>query len=66
MAPTRPSVTRWRDDGEHRINAPESYAPPLPGAETRLAALSAKVRADLHALHAEYLRLVRFALSPSV
>lgn len=47
---TRPVITRWRDDGEERINAPESYAPPLPGAEMRLAALSAKARADLHGL----------------
>ncbi len=47
---SHPLVTRWSDSGEERINAPESYAPPLPGAEMRLAALSAKVRSDLHAL----------------
>jgi cation diffusion facilitator CzcD-associated flavoprotein CzcO len=49
-SPARPQVIRWRDGGKDRINAPESYAPPLPGAEARLASLSAKVRADLHAL----------------
>ena len=46
----RPPIVRWRDDGAHRINAPESYEPPLPGADMRTAALAAKVRADLHAL----------------
>jgi cation diffusion facilitator CzcD-associated flavoprotein CzcO len=47
---TRPPLVRWRDDGETRINAPESYAPPLPGADMRLAALAARVRADMHVL----------------
>ena len=47
---TRPPLVRWRDDGETRINAPESYGPPLPDADMRLAALAARVRGDLHVL----------------
>jgi FAD-dependent urate hydroxylase len=49
-SPDRPGIVRWRDDGNERINAPESYGPPLPGASMRTAALAAKVQADLHAL----------------
>ena len=49
-SPTRPAVIRWRDDGDGRINAPESYGPPLPGATQRAEALAARVRADLHVL----------------
>ncbi|MDE0809784.1 MAG: NAD(P)/FAD-dependent oxidoreductase [Alphaproteobacteria bacterium] len=48
--PLAPAPVRWRDDGKARINAPESYGPPLPGSEARLGALAAKVQSDLHAL----------------
>jgi FAD-dependent urate hydroxylase len=48
--PIQPALVRWRDDGDIRINAPESYEPPLPGAGMRADALAAKARADLHGL----------------
>ena len=44
------TVTRWHDDGQHRINPPICYGPVLPDAEARLAALAARAHADLHAL----------------
>ncbi len=49
-ATKRMAVTRWHDDGEHRINPPESRGPRLPDASVRLSALSTLARADLHSL----------------
>ncbi len=41
---------RWKDEGEHLINKPESYGPQLPDAETRLHILKDQAQRDLFTL----------------